>query len=106
MNPIPNPLNETAYLSTMSEPMTNVTLEADEAVDIWPYVEAIPAKEIGGLLQDVEYVWRDALQRYDHVLIATSIRNVFLAVIIDLKARSVFGHRLLDLNREYGLTPG
>jgi len=30
-------------------------------------------------------------------------RNVFMVLVLDLGERAVIGHRLLDLNQEYGL---
>ena len=37
------------------------------------------------------------------MLVTTTTKNVFLVVIVDLRADRVFGHYLLDLNEEYGL---
>ena len=54
-------------------------------------------------IRDVEYVYRDASQRYDHVVIAADTADIFLVVIVDRRAKRVLGHRLLDLLVEYGL---
>jgi len=43
--------------------------------------------------------------RFDHVLVNSEDRNVFMVVVLDREAGKVHGHRLLDLNREYGLSP-
>jgi hypothetical protein len=37
------------------------------------------------------------------VLINTEDRNIFMVLVLDQEAGAVHGHRLLDLNREYGL---
>jgi hypothetical protein len=42
---------------------------------------------------------------YEHVLISSEDRNVFMAIVLDREAGAVRGHRLLDLDREYGLGP-
>ncbi|GGF61668.1 hypothetical protein GCM10007301_21700 [Azorhizobium oxalatiphilum] len=57
-------------------------------------------------LNDVHHVYRDAHGRYDQVLIGTERRNVFLVIVVDLQAQTVFGHVLLDLNKEYGVSGG
>jgi hypothetical protein len=71
----------------------------------------MPAKT--RLLDDAEFKatisepMRDVLHTantYDHVLVVTKSKNVYLAVIVDLKRNDILGHRLLDLNQEYGLT--
>ena len=51
----------------------------------------------------VECVYRSDDDRFDHVLVMTRTKNVFLAVVVDLVLESVHGDRPLDLNREYGL---
>jgi hypothetical protein len=53
----------------------------------------------------VECVYRSANGQFDHGLVMTKTPNVYLVVVVDLKHDTVYGHRLLDLNREYGITP-
>jgi hypothetical protein len=53
----------------------------------------------------VERVWRSSDGRYAHVLLPTRRSSVFLAIVVDVGGDCIFGHRLLDLNAEYGLTP-
>lgn len=38
-----------------------------------------------------------------HVLVNSEDKNVFMVLVLDLASRSVLGHRLLNLNQEYGL---
>jgi len=52
----------------------------------------------------VEAAYRNANDSFDHVLVTTDDRNVFIVLVIDLKNDVIFGHHLLDLNHEYGLT--
>ena len=76
---------------------------------IWPYVAAIPPAELQGhALVDgcVEHVYRNASNTFDHVLIVTKARNIFLVVVVDLVRDAILGHHLLDLNREYGVVAG
>jgi len=82
--------------------MRNVTAEANAIVDIWPYVAAVGLGNDGITdIGDVAHVYRDSEARFDQVLIETGTFNVFLVIVIDLQSRSIFGHRLLDLNAEY-----
>ena len=41
--------------------------------------------------------------RFEHVLFACEDENVFLVLVLDLDAGAVEGHRVLNLNDEYGL---
>jgi len=86
--------------------MLDVTKTATDVFDIWPYVDSIPPEELEGhapFERFVEIVYRGDDGRFDHVLAMTKTMNVYIVVVIDLKADRILGHRLLDLNREYGL---
>lgn len=97
-------LTESEFLDCCSGSMSDVTSKQQPVADIWPYVDLLDPRSIGVVeLRDVEHVYRDAAQHYDHVLIATEAADVFLVVIVDRRAKRVFGHRLLDLIFEYGL---
>ena len=89
--------------------MRDVVRTATDVIDIWPYVAAIPASELGShQVQSgvVERVYRNGADTFDHVLVATKSANVYLAIVVDLAGQSVMGHRVLDLNLEYGLVSG
>lgn len=101
-------LTEGEFKATMTPKMHDVTAMTNGDVDIWPYVSAVPATELEGhSIYDrfVDVVYRSDDDRFDHVLVMTKTKNVYLAVVVDVAHGSVYGHRLLDLNREYGLTP-
>jgi hypothetical protein len=100
-------LTEQQFLTTFAAPMRNVTDEVTNVIDIWPYVASVPQEDLRGhevYDQSVEYVYRDATQRFDHVLVMTKTKNVYLAVVVDLLWQGVHGHHLLDLNEKYGIT--
>ena len=105
----PNTLTETVFKATTEGEMSNVTQEPGACVDIWPYVRAV--QESVGLSQQavdgqfVEYVYRSQFDHYDHVLVPVGRFNTFLVVVVDRPHGFVYGHRLLDLNAEYGLVP-
>jgi hypothetical protein len=95
----------------MVDPMTPLADEDDAGdVDVWAYVDTIPVRDFGDFTigaNDVMAVRRTGDRRYDHVLIPTETKNVFLVIVVDLTADAVFGHHVLNLNEKYGLeTPG
>lgn len=102
-------LTENAYHGTFADPMRDVTQEANNVIDIWPYVSSVPVSDLRGYqIYDhfVEYVYRDATERFDHVLVMTKTKNVYLAVVVDLARHCIHGHHVLDLNEKYGLAAG
>ncbi len=102
-------LNENELLATCTATMRDVTAEATDVIDIWPYVASVPADDLRGhkvYERFVEYVYRDATARFDHVLVMTRTKNVYLTIVVDLQHGTVLGHHLLDLNEKYGLPSG
>jgi hypothetical protein len=100
-------LTEGEFKATFVPKMHNVTEAATDVLDIWPYVDSVPAAELEGHSiydQLVEAVYRSGDGCFDHVLVLTRAKNVFLVVVVDLVHDSICGQRLLDLNREYGLS--
>lgn len=102
-----NPLTESEFKATFGDAMTRLGADDVPPVDFWPYFEAIPEAEKGGhhfTAGKVEWVYQDSLGKYQHILINSGNRNVFMVIVLDCQAMRVFGHRILDLNQEYGLT--
>ena len=99
-------LSDDEFQATMMPKMHNVTETATDVLDIWPYIESVPSADLEGhTINDrlVEVVYRSDDGCFEHVLVLTRTKNVFLAVVVDLARDSIYGHRLLNLNREYGL---
>jgi hypothetical protein len=99
-------LNEVEFKETFADPMQQVEKNAEPPFDFWDYFDHIPKEHF----EDhdcssgrVTYAWTDARRRYQHVLIDSEDKNVFMVLVLDLESSSVYGHRLLDLNKEYGL---
>ena len=102
-------LSEMQFLATFAAPMRDVTGEATNVIDIWPYVDSVPAQDLRGhevYDRFVEYVYRDATGRFDHVQVMTKTKNVYLTIVVDLQHNAVHGHQLLDLNEKYGVASG
>jgi len=99
-------LTESEFKGTFADTMHNVTETVTDVLDIWPYVRAVPAADLQGHSTCdglVDVVYRGDDDRFEHVLVMTNTKNVYLAVVVDLPRDSIYGHRLLDLNREYGV---
>lgn len=100
-------LTDAEFQGTFTAPMRRVALDGTGApVAFWSYFDAILTEHFAGHTcpgESVSHAWADANGRFQHVLIATDELNIFMVVVLDLRERAVYGHRLLDLNREYGL---
>ena len=85
----------------------DVTENANPLVDIWDYVLNLVKENI--VIEYVyennlvEKVYRNLANTFDHVLLPTSDKNIFIVIVIDLKNVSVSGHYKLNLIKEYGL---
>ena len=92
----------------MTRKMQKVTETATDVLDIWR-LRLFPSllliwRATPSTTGFVEAVYRSDDDRFDHVLVMTMTKNIFLTVVIDLAHASIYGHRLLDLNQEYGLS--
>jgi hypothetical protein len=100
------PLTPEQFKATFETPMTRLGSDAEPQFDFWSYFEALPAEAFEGYdcrNGTVTYVYRTASGRYEHVLVNSNDKNVFMVVILDLRGNTVHGHRLLNLNKEYEL---
>jgi hypothetical protein len=99
-------LSREQYLATFGETRSRVSPDESPPFDFWSYFDAIPLADFqnrdcsAGM---VDYAWRDEAGRYDHVLVNSDDRNVFMVLVLDRMNVTVLGHYLLDLNSEYGL---
>src|SRR5260221_13435464 len=93
------------YLSTFAEPMSMASGDEPAPFDFWTYFDAIPLTDFEGhdCSAGEVLVSREPSGRYEHVLVKSEDRNVFMVLVLDLTHQEVKGHRLLDLNQEYGL---
>jgi hypothetical protein len=98
-------LTDEQFRATFDETRHGVGDEAPP-FDFWPYFDAIPAVDFEGhdcSAGVVENAWRMSRGPYEHVLVNSEDRNVFMVLVLDREAGVVYGHRLLDLNHQYGL---
>ena len=101
-------LNIDQYERTLTERMVNITGIELPAIDIWPYVQELVNKKIIPeevfTNQAIEIAYRNESGSFDHVLLPTQNRDVFIVIIIDLTNKQIKGHYRQDLNEVYGLT--
>ena len=96
-----------AFNQTFAAPMQDVTATSKPVVDLWSYIDAIPLPDLAGAtLADVACVYRSSSQLFEHVLIATTDKNVFLVAVIALAESRIYGHYLLSLAELYSLSDG
>jgi len=100
-------LSEKEFRSTFSEKMNNVTDNHNTIIDVWEYVALLDKSKylINGYIIEhklVEYVYRNSTNTFDQILIPTEKENIYLIIIVNIKNKNIFGHYLLDLNKEYG----
>ncbi len=99
-------LTKPEFLETFAHPMSRVGRDEDPPCDFWSYVDSIPQadfEEHDCSAGDVTYAWNNPAGTFQHILIDSEHPNIFMVVVIHLQTRTVFGHHLLDLNREYGI---
>ena len=86
--------------------MKDMTERTTPLLDIWPYAEAVPKDHLSGHQVwggFVEYVYRSGDDRFELVHVRTKPPNVFLVIAVDRLNAQVYGHHLLNLNKQYGL---
>ena len=101
-------LTEIEFKNSFGNGMTDITeMEIDEPIDIWSYVKELTENQTLHLIvykkELVEKVYRNDLNTFDHILLPTEKQNVFLTIVVDLKKKRIFGHKILNLNKEYGI---
>jgi hypothetical protein len=99
-------LTDADFQATFAPPMQRLEADEQPPFDFWEYFDAIPAGDFGAYDcsdGDVDYVYRDASGRFEHVLVNSDDRDVFMVVVLDRALERVHGHYLLDLPAKYGL---
>jgi hypothetical protein len=101
------PLTRAQYLATFSGPNKRLDEKLYDVSYVWPYVQLIPPEEHPGFeicWGYVPFVYQTSNGEYDHVYVSTRTQNVFLLVVRQNQSASIFGHHLLNLNEEYGMS--
>jgi hypothetical protein len=94
------------YSQSFAKQMVRVDRDSPPPFDFWEYFDRIPVADFEGHdCSDgvVTNCWAHPDGSMQHVLVNTEDHNTFMVLVLDVPSRTVLGHCLLDLNREYGL---
>lgn len=98
-------LSKEQYLSTMGNKMNNVTENAQALVDVWEYAKQLLENnlisEYGYLKRYIEAVYENEENTYQHILLFSNHKNVYVVIIVDVIGKEILGHYILDLNEVY-----
>ena len=85
--------------------MRQLGQESSPPFDFWTYFDSIPPGDFAGhqFPGKVTYVYEHPSGTFQHVLVNSENKNVFLALVLDVPAKQVVGHRLLDFREMYDL---
>jgi hypothetical protein len=101
-----NLLEKADFMATFGDSMQLVATDGDCPIPFWSYYDSIPAEDFQGHSRNsetVEGAWNNDSGTFQHVLVNTEDKNVFMVIVLDMCQSVVHGHHLLNLNREYGL---
>lgn len=79
--------------------------EVHKPVRIGEYVSECSCKLDPFVTRDqlqIQHVYLNANESYYHVVIKYGERNQYLVIIVGCNREAVYGHYLLDIEREYG----
>jgi len=95
------------FRTTFGKQMVDVTQTAEPKVDIWPYIKQLTKENIvlNYVLDNqlVEKVYRDSANTFDHILLPTDYKDIFMVIVVNLKRKQIIGHIKLDLKQEHGV---
>ena len=80
--------------------------EGAPAFEFWDYFDEIPEADFKGYDCSegiVNDVYRMDNNLHEHVLVKATALNVFMVLVNDLSASTVYGHFLLNLNEAYSV---
>ena len=86
-------LTQSEFDATFAAPMRRLPQEDDPPFDFWPYFDTIPLDDFSGhrFSGDVTYVYEHPSGSFQHVLVNSEERNVFLAIVLNVSAKQVVG---------------
>lgn len=96
----PRELSLEDYEATYSPPMVDVTKSATELVDLWGYADQVIANSYHNCATwewRVAHIYESGDARYQHIGIPVPKDDTYLTVVVDVDARRILGHYILDL---------
>src|SRR5689334_10057602 len=99
-------LTKDEFQRTFVQPMRDVTKTALAPEVLEGYLTSVPGRDLEPhwlAAHTPELIYDSGDKSFEHVLFPTQTKNVYLVLVVDQPRHAVFGHFVLDLNREYGL---
>lgn len=100
-------LSRKEFEKTFSNKMIDVTKTAEPILNIWEYAKVLSNQQlIPSIVYDkelVEFVYRNNENTFEHILLPTSEKNVFVIIVVNIIEKKIKGHYKIDIEKEYGL---
>ena len=97
-------LTDEEFNATIAQPMVRIST-TEAPFDFWPYVTALPVTELDSYdfsEAQVSCAYRHPAGTWLHVQVTSNDKNVFLILVLNVDTKEVLGHRLMNLNAQYG----
>jgi hypothetical protein len=100
----PRELSREDFEATFLLPMVDISNSAAELVDLWRYADQVIANAYHNCTAwdwRVAHIYESGDARYQHVGIPVPKDDTYLTVVVDVDAREILGHSILDLGALY-----
>jgi len=100
----PRELSREDFEATFLPPMVDISKSATELVDLWAYADRVIAASYHDCTSwhwRVAHIYESRDGRYQHIGIPVPKDDTYLTVVVDVAARGVLGHYVLDLGAMY-----
>ena len=100
-------LSRKEFEKTFSNKMIDVTKTAEPIVNIWEYAKVLSNQKLIPSIvykkESVEFVYKNSKNTFEHILLPTSEKNVFIIIVVNIIEKKIEGHYKIDIEKEYGL---
>jgi hypothetical protein len=100
----PRELSREDFEATFLLPMVDISNSAAELVDLWRYADQVIANAYHNCTAwdwRVAHIYESGDARYQLVGIPVPKDDTYLTVVVDVDAREILGHYILDLGALY-----
>lgn len=99
-------LSRKEFEKTFSNKMIDVTKTAEPIVNIWEYAKVLSIQKLIPSIvykkELIEFVYRNSENTFEHILLPTSEKNVFIIIVVNIIEKKIAGHYKIDIEKEYG----
>lgn len=100
-------LSRKEFEKTFSNKMIDVTKTAEPIVNIWEYAKVLSNQQLIPAIvynkEFVKFVYRNNENTFEHILLPTSEKNVFVIIVVNIIEKKIEGHYKIDIEKEYSL---